>query len=333
MDLRRCRSATVAAVKWLLTQQNSDGAMVPVEHGVATHNRVLWALNDMGQQPRAALLCRWLREYGLGEEGDFGGLLRPAPYDRFYAVGNAFLVVGAMRLGQYAIGYPALDFITNLQHPQSGGFLTAGPEATLDDEQDLLTTATCGLACLQGGQLESAERAGRFLLKLWEDQPGGAAARLFMVVNEGNKIVTECEPEVALWYAVDINRAEQAYFIPALGAGFLAALYDATGAPEFLEGMHNYLQFVDSCGEDRYRSEKSAFVGWAHALAYEITGNANYLRAAEQVVDALLATQLANGSWLKGSMGADLTSDVVDATAEGVIVLNQVLRSLAGAEE
>ncbi len=333
MDLRRCRSASVAAVKWLLSQQNPDGSFVPAEYGMATHNKLLWALSDMGQQPRAAQLAAWLREYALDEEGDFGGLLRPTPYDHYYAVGNAFFAVGAMRLGQFAVAYPALGLLTSLQHPATGGFLTAGPEATLDDEQDMLTTAVCGYACLQGGQLEAAEAAGRYLLDLWESQPGGAAARLFLARAREQHPLTEYDASQAAWYALDTGKTEQPYHVPALAAGFLAALYDATSNSAYLEGVHRYLQFLASCAEDRYSSERSGFVGWAGALAYEITGNANYLRIVEEVVEYLLASQLANGSILKASMGGDLTSDVVDATAEAIIVLNQVLRSLVSVEE
>ena len=334
MDLRRCRSATVAAIKWLLTQQNSDGSFAPVEHGIATHSKLLWALNDMGQQPKAAQLAAWLREYALDEEGDFTDLSRPVPYDHYYAVGNAFLASGAMRLGQFAIAYPALGLLTSLQHPRSGGFLTAGPEATLLDEQDMVTTALCGLACLQGGQLEAAEAAGRFLLDLWEAQPGGAAARLFLAAT-GDKPepVTKWESGQGAWYAVDTNLPEQPYHAPALAAGFLALVHDASGEAEYLEGTHRYLQFLDSCNEDRFHGERSAWLGWAGALAFEMTGNANYQRTGERAVEGLLAVQLANGSWLKGTMGADITSDVVDATAEGIIALNQAMRSMVSAEE
>lgn len=334
MDLRRCRSATVAAIKWLLTQQNPDGSFAPAEYGMATHNKLLWALNDMGQQPKAAQLSAWLREHALDEEGDFSGLTRSTPYDHYYAVGNAFLACGAMRLGQFAVAYPALGLLTSLQHPRSGGFLTAGPQAALTAEQDLVTTALCGLACLQGGQLEAAEAAGRFLLDLWEAQPGGAAARLFLAAT-GDKpaLVTKCEAGQGAWYAVDTNLPEQSYHAPALAAGFLALVHDASGETSYLEGTHRYLQFLDSCHEDRFQGEHSAWVAWAGAIAFEMTGNANYQRNAERAVDGLLATQLANGSWLKGSAGADLTSDVVDATAEGIIALNQAMRSIVSAEE
>ena len=333
MDLRRCRNAAIAATKWLLSQQGEDGSFSPIEHGMATHNKLLWALGDMGQQPKAARLAAWLRESALDGEGDFGGLARPEPYDHFFAVGNAFLAAGAMRLGHFALAYPALGLLSSLQHPETGGFLTAGPDAGLDDEQDVLTTASCGQACLQGGQLGAAEAAGRFLLDLWEGQPGGGGPRLFTSVCAPCQVVTEFPPEYATRYAVETGQREQGYHVPALAAGFLTCLYDATGDASYLEGAHTYLQFLDSCAEDRFTSERSGFVAWATSLAYEVTGSASYQRMAEAAAEGLLVTQLQNGSWLKGSLGADLTSDVVDATAEGIIVLNQVMRSLVAAED
>ncbi|NLO73572.1 MAG: hypothetical protein GX100_05595 [candidate division WS1 bacterium] len=333
MDLRSCRTSTINALKWLLSQQNADGSFRPAEHGLATLAKLLWALGDMGQQPKAAQLSTWLRASSLDEDGDLSGAARPAPWDHFYPVANAFLAVGAMRLSQFALAYPLLEWLTSLQHPETGGFLTAGPEAPLDGEQDLLTTAVCAYACLQCGQLREAEAAGGFLLRLWENQPGGAAARLYMVTHNGEEILSEFPAEAAPWYAIDTGQREQFYHAPALAAGFLACLADASGSQDYLEGTHRYLQFLDSCADDRHSSEHSAFIAWAAALAYEITGSANYQRTVEAVVDSLLATQLNNGSWLKGSMGADLTSDVVDATAENIIVLNQVLRSLVGTEE
>jgi hypothetical protein len=38
--------------------------------------------------------------------------------------------------------------------------------------------------------------------------------------------------------------------------------------------------------------------------------------------------QLENGSWLQGSMSADLESDVIDGTAEHIIVLKGITKAL-----
>jgi hypothetical protein len=333
MELRACRNATIAALKFILSQQKEDGSFTPVEHGLATHNKLLLALTDMGQQPRAAHLASWLREFAMDLDGDFSAVSRPAPYDHHYPVANAFIAAGAMRLPQFSLAYGSIGFVTSLQHPETGGFLSAGPEAGLDDEQDLLSSAACGYACLQCGELAVAEATGRFLMEMWDNQPGAAAARLFLAARKRMSIITEFDPEQAAHYVVDTGKTGQGYHVPALAAGFLGCLYDATGEDSYLEYMHHYLQFLASCAEDRYSSDRSAWVGWASALAADITGNANYQRAAQEVAQGLLRLQLQNGSWLTGSMSADMTSDVVDATAEGIIVMNQIMRSWVTLEE
>jgi len=319
----------IQATKWLMSQQADDGGMQPLEHGLATYHKVPLAYAAMGQIDRAAALSLWIQENSLNEEGDFAGHFpRPALHREFYSWANSWLICGEHSLGHFGTSIPALEFLLTLQHPQTGGFLTAGPEAGLNDRQDALSTATAGLACLYGGQIEAAEAAGRFLLWLWDNQPGGAAARLYFLVEQGDQTLTEFDEELAPSFAVHISRPQQWYHVPALAAGFLILLHEATGEPAYLEGGHQYLQFADSCASDRYTSDKSAFLGWAAAIGFRATANANYERILQEVGAGLLASQLDNGTWLKGCMGTDITADVVDATAEGIICLAKIVESL-----
>ncbi len=330
MDVTSCRQAMIRATKWLLSQQENDGRMQPVEHGVATYHKVPLAYALMGQIDRAAALISWIEENSYDDEGDFTGHYpRPPLLAHFYPWSNSWLICGVHRLGHFGLSIPALDFLLTLQHPETGGFLSAGPGAGLRDRQDGLSTATAGLACLYGGQIEAAKAAGQFLLWLWDNQPGGAAAQLYFVVEQTDHIITDFEEELAPYFAVNISHRSQWYHVPALASGFLTLLYEATGEQAYLDGAHQYLQFVEGCASDRYTSETSAFLGWAAAIAFKVTDNANYERIAEQVATYLLATQLENGSWLKGCMGSDITSDVIDATAEGIICLASLVESAA----
>ncbi len=330
MDTKNCRQAMIQGTKWLLPQQDADGAMQPVEHGVATYHKVLLAYAIMGQIDRAAALSAWIQENSIDEEGDFGSdFPRPPLHTHFYSWANSWLVCGAHCLGHFGISVPALEFLLSLQHPDSGGFLTAGPEAGLNDRQDALSTAAAGLACLYGGRIDAAEAAGRFLAWLWDNQPGGAAARLYFVVEETDQVITDFDEQLAPYFAVHTSHPEQWYHVPALAAGFLMLLYEATGEPAYLAGGHHYLQFADGCGRDRYSSDTSAFLGWAAAIGLKATANANYERIAQEVGDNLLAAQLANGTWLKGCMGSDITADVVDGTAEAIICLAKIIESRA----
>jgi hypothetical protein len=334
MDIKAYRQATVQAVKFLLSQQNEDGSFNPVDMGIATYYKVPYALSVMGASERASRLCAYVLGSVMDEEGegDFVGHFSRSPlHERYYLVSNAWLVAGAQRLGQFGISLRGVDFLGSLQHPTSGGFFTAGPAASRDGEQDVLSTATCGLALLYCGRTEDAVQAGAYLQKVWESQPA-AAARLFLCTRKGSELITEFTEENALERMIMVGKQDQWYHAAGMAAGFLARLAEVTGDAGTLEIAQKDLHFLDGCGPDRYNGPKSAFFGWAAALLHAATGNANYRRIAVSVADGLLENQLQNGSWLQGCMGEDLTSDVVDGTAEGIICMSQILEGLSAGE-
>jgi len=332
MDIRSYKHSVIQGTKFLLSQQNDDGSLRPVEEGIASYCRVPFALAAMGQTERAARLMMYIAESVIDEEGDFvGHFPRSDLFQRYYLVPNAWLISGAHRLGRFGISLRGIEFLGSLQHPQTGGFFTAGPNATVSGEQDVLSSATCGLTLLYCGRLDEAIQVGQYLQYVMDHQPSPAARLLFKTRGTG-EVVSEFSEENAAEQMMGVGKSKQWYHVPALAAGFLIKLAETTGSTESLDLAQKYLQFIDSCGSDRYNSEKSGLFGWAAALAYEATGNQNYRRIATSVADALLEAQLANGSWLKASMGEDLVSDVVDATAENLIALVQVLEGLVAGD-
>lgn len=332
MDIKAYRQSVIQALKFLLSQQNEDGSMRPVEEGIASLYKVPYALAAMGQGERAARLCAYIQENVLDEEGDFTGHFPRSPLmQRYYLVPGAWIIAGAQRLGYYGISLRAIDFLTVLQHAETGGFFTAGPAATVDGEQDVLSTAVCGLALLACGRTEEAAQAAQFLCRMWEVQPA-AAARLYLRCRKRFELVTDLAEEDMDAGMISVGKKEQWYHVAGLAAGFLTKVSEVTGSADLVATAQKYLNFVDGCGPDRYTSEKSGFFGWAAAIMHAATGNINYRRIAISVADGLLEQQLANGSWLKGSMGEDITSDVVDGTAEGIICMLQILEALSAGE-
>lgn len=331
MDTKAYRQSTIQAIKFLLSQQNDDGSFRPVEMGVATCSKALFALSVMGQVERASRLSAYLSENLLDEEGDFAGHFPRTPVtEAFYVVPNAWAIAGAQRLGHFGVSLRAVEFLGSLQHPE-GGFFTAGPNATRDGEQDVLSTAVGGLALLYCGRTEEALAAGRYLTAVWEAQPA-PAARLFIRTTRGHNLVTEYTEENADSIMVSAGKRDQWVHAPAMAAGFLTLLSQASEDRGLLDTAQHYLQIVDACGPDRYEGERSGLVGWGAGLLYAATGNQNFKRIAVAVADGLLNVQLANGSWLKASMGEDLESDVVDATAENLICMVQILEGLNAGE-
>jgi hypothetical protein len=67
-------------------------------------------------------------------------------------------------------------------------------------------------------------------------------------------------------------------------------------------------------------------------MLFAATGNVNYERIAASVLEALIARQNEDGSWLEPSLPSDLPSSMLDATAEGLILTLEILDNLEAAE-
>lgn len=332
MDLRKYRQAIVGGLKWVISQQNADGTFKPVEFGMCGYHKLPYMLSLVAQGERATRLCAWVEANVLDEEGDFADPQgRQGPMEELYMVPNAWLAMGAHRLELYGISFQVLDFLTSVQHPATGGFLTAGPAASLDDRQDILSTAVAGLACLQMGALDPAGRAGEFLVNMLASQPR-AGTRMYFYLANTDKFVTEYDDEVATRHALTLNRPGQWYFVPGMAACFLVKLHEATGDRAFLDAAQSYVRFADSSGEDRYGEARSGFFGLAAALLYAITDVNAYADIAEAVADNIVSAQMGNGSWAEASMGYEPPAPILDATAENVIVLSGILQTLGGRE-
>lgn len=328
MEIRNCRQSVVSALKWLLAQQEADGSVKPGEHGLNTFHKVPYALAVTGQMERGSRLCAWIQENALDDEGDFTARThREGPLNAFYHYANSWLIMGAHRLGQFGLSLRAADFLSTLQHPQTGGFLTLGPESSLDGMQDMMTTALGGLALLTTGKLPEAEAAANFLLSMYDRQPKLGQQMLF-VQQKGDRLVNEWPEDQAPAFALTLRAPGQWYFVPGLAGGFLAKLYDVTGNQEHLRGAQAYIQFADSSGNDRYEGPYAWWFGWGAAMVYASTGVATYRKIIESVAEEMVGSQMSSGSWAAGSMGYEPPAPIVDATAEAIVALAEMLQSL-----
>ena len=332
MEIRSCRQAVVRGLKWLLAQQAADGSIKPIEHGLNTFHKVPYALALTGQLERGSRLCAWLQENVLDEEGDFTlRCERQGPLASFYHYANSWLVMGAHRLGQFGVSLRAAELLATLQHPQTGGFLTMGPESSLDGMQDIMSSAMAGLAMINTGQIATAQAVGQFLVSMYDRQPKLGSQMLF-VQQKGDRLVNEWPEGQGQAFALTLRAPEQWYFVPGLAGGFLAKLYEVTGQETHLQAAQNYTQFAESSGSDRYEGPNAWWFGWGAAMVYAVNGVAIYRRIAEEVAGHMVEDQMSNGTWAAGSMGYEPPAPIVDATAEGIIVLTEILQGLVVGE-
>ncbi len=332
MEIKTYRQAVVKALKWLMAQQQQDGSFKPLEHGLGTIHKVPYALAVTGQLDRGARLCAWIQENMMDEEGDFTrGFPREGPMASFYHYPNSWLVMGAHRLGQFGLSLRAAEFLATLQHPQTGGFLTAGPASSLEGMQDIMSTAVAGLAMLHTGRLAEAEAAGKCLLSFYERQPR-LNSQLLFVQQRGERLVTDWEDSQAPAFALTVNAPKQWFFVPGLAAGFLAKLYEVTAEAAYLQAAQNYIQFANTAGAERYDSPNSWWFGWGAALVYAASGVAAHRQIVEAVAQQIVESQLANGAWSAGTMSYEPPAPLTDATAEAIICLTEIIQALVIAE-
>jgi hypothetical protein len=332
MNIPAYRQAAVRAVKWLLTQQNDDGSMRPVEQGVGAYYKVPYAFSLAGRTTEAARLLAWVRQNAFTEEGDFGGRYpRIGPHQAYYHYANSWLIAGAQRLGQFDLALRGIDFLLSMQHPQFGGFLTQGPDAHLSGEQDLMSTSMAGLACLYTGRLPEAIAVGDHLVRVWQKQPV-PSRRLYFCVRNGEDLITDFPDEEADQRVIDVTKEKQWYLVPGLATAFLVRLWMATGNRQYLHAAHEYMEFADLCASDRYTAPMSGEFGWGAALLYQATGNANYQRIASAVADYVVSTQLEEGIWGSSGLSQEYAYLIMDATAEFAVLLVEIVEGLVAGE-
>lgn len=327
-DRSAVKRAAIKAVKWLIRQQNDDGSFQPLADGMAGFYKVPYALALAGQSGRGVRLCTWIVDNSLDEDGDLGATFgRQGPLARYYGYGPAWIIAGAQKLGQFGLSMRAWAFLASLQHPDTGGFLREGPEAGLDDEQDMLGTAAAGLAALYMGDEDVAVAAGDFLVRRWESVPQ-TGERMYLMVRRGEEPVRVYGDALDEEYVLQLAEPGQWYYVPGLVAGFLVKLADATDERSYLRVAQEYVRLCDAGADDRYHSPRSGFFGWAASLLYAQTGNVNYERIAEAVLGALVARQNPDGSWSEPMLPSELAAARTDATAEGLILSLEILDNL-----
>ncbi len=332
MNIPAYRQSAVRAVKWLLTQQNDDGSMRPVEQGIGAYYKVPYAFSLSGRTVEASRLLAWVRENAFTEEGDFGGRYpRIGAHETYYHYANSWMIAGAQRLAQFDLAAKGIDYLLTMQHGQFGGFLTQGPEAHLSGEQDLMSTSMAGLACLYAGRVEEAVAVGDHLLRVWKKQPV-PTRRLYFTLHNGEELITDFPEEEAFLRVIEVNKPNQWYLIPGLATGFLVKLWMATGNKSYLDAAHKYTEFCDLCADDRYQTLLSGQFGWGAALLYQATGNANYQRIASAVADYIVSSQLEDGIWGSPNLGPESAYVLMDATAEFAVLLVEIVEGLVAGE-
>ena len=304
---------------FLLKQQRGDGAFPADEPEVAGYYKTLTAFQVCGENDAANRLLHWIRTVGMTEEGDFGprSELASGP---FYAYFNAWVAMGAQRLGQLDIARAGARFLLGFHDEQTGGFYSDREQRDAETKQDLMVVSMCGLACLYTGQTAIAQTTGAWLKTLMELQPE-FPQRLYTVYSRHHGLHTVPEPGQELRYVVVADATEdQTFFNAGIAAAFLCRLFQATGEKEWLELAKTYMRFAEVASDALFRMLRAGKVGWAASLLFNLTREEKYREMATRIGNNLVALQDSEGWW----PGVGQTAPSNDSTAERVIWMDEI---------
>jgi hypothetical protein len=320
----RFRRARDRGCEYLIRQLRPDGGFGPVERGLADYYKVPAALAVCGASAQAGRLCDWIRRHGLGPQGDFGPRI-PETVGYYYLYYNAWVVIGAHRLGHFDVSRRGADFILTFRDHESGGFYSSATERSASTLQDLWVVSGAGQAMLYVGHLEAARGAGAWMKRLFDLQPA-FPSELYPVWSRAEGLQTRFDASETIRFVVRASATEDQYiFHPGIAAGFLAQLYKATGETEWLDLARGYVRQAESASDFLLASLRAGKVAWAASVLYTLTGELRYRDLAARVGDNIIAVQSPEGCWWPGSPYSN------DVTAEMVVWLDEVHQAADGA--
>ena len=297
--INRLREARDRGVEYVVRHQRADGAIGnPETDGLGPYYKALWAFATAGRIDEGNRLATWVAREVLTEDGDFAGPLRGKLFDYSYVYPNAWMIVGAHKLGRFDISRRGMEFLMLLHH-ETGGFRIQRDNE--DAPQDLLNSSQAGNACLFTGHLQEAKSVGKFLRTVWEAQPN-PEKELFFVYKAGQGLRTDFPAERQRMHSIRSDTTRQMYFNMGIAAAFLARLAMATGDASWAELGRNYLQIGFNTQDEMYETE--------------------------QVGKALIAQQTDSGGW--DNTGGFVNDAIrIEVTCEFIVLLDEMIGGLA----
>ncbi len=299
--LETYRRAALKGTAWLVGQLRDDGSYGPEVRDLASYYKSPWALLAAGRNDLAYRVLGHVQQRFLRPDGDLttapGVKSEDPPLAEYYPYMNAWIAIGAQKLGRFDVVRPVYRFVRSFFHERLGGFVIHAPYGRGDDVTGAFITSHLGLAALYCGDPDRARRAGDFLLRLLDNQPD-LDHGFYLRVDADGELITDFPEEQAPFHVVKSREPFQLYFFVGYPIVYLAKLHEATGVDAYLDGARTLLDFARAADESIYRFHFSHKVAWGASLVARLTGDPSALDTATRIADYLVSIQDEGGCWL-----------------------------------
>jgi hypothetical protein len=318
-------------VDFLLANVKADGE-VSRDFPRITYYRVPWALAVSGETEAAHRTLTWIEKHALSAEGEFhGGVTWTREANRaFNTYPETCLAYGAHLLRRFDVARRAMAWAARFQDPETGGVFMDRDRLGAGDPQLLFLTAQFGMSAVVAGRLDLALRAGGWLRRLWEAQPG-LPARLYCVWSRAGGLATTAPAgEDARHYVNESQEVRQFHYNGGIAAACLAHLFMATGDREWLDLARAYQRFSMESTPRQFEVKQVCKSAWGAGLIALPTGDNGYRDWLVRMGDWFAAEQEADGRW-SNSRYLDPNPPIqhqIEATAEFVVHLDTLIGAL-----
>ena len=296
-------TASNKAVDYLVSQLQADGSYAGTDDLTASYKSPT-TLYGAGLVKEAIRVVNFIKNRFLQADGNLltstGFKSGDPAYTEYYHYTNAWVAMGAQRLGRFDVAVPTHHYLLDFYNPQQGGFNTNAPyNANQADSSvtDTLSISHGGLMALYFGDMEKAKAAGDLLLDLYAAQDDLDTGFYLRIDSQGKPIKT-FPKDSAVFYLISSKEDNQAYFFVGYPIAYLGLLYRATGDQRYQEGANAYLDYAMSISGNIRSFFFAHKVGWGAAICAKNTGNPDYAQFARQIADYLVSIQQANGQFL-----------------------------------
>jgi hypothetical protein len=323
------------ATDYLLGYLDRNGAIGPVAEG-PFYYRVPWALAVSGETGAAMRVTEWIRRHMLTPDGEICGDGSPDAGMREMAntYAESIVAYGAQLLRRYDVSQPAIQFALRSQDPLTGGVYLDRARTGPNGPQLVYLTCQLGMSALLTGHPDAAQLAGRFLQRLWDEQPE-LPGRLYTLYTRGGGIVREAPANVTMRHVVNDGREVHEYhYNGGIAAAFLGRLYMYTRDLRWLELARAYQQFSMNSTERQFETKQVCKSAWGAAVLLLITGETRYRDWLVRLGDWFVDGQEPDGNW-SNTAYLDPTPTVgrrIEVTAEFIVHLDSVIGALAASQ-
>lgn len=299
---RACRRTAEKGTQWILAQLREDGSFGEKATDLAAYYKLPLLLLLTGRLRDAHRVLDHIVAAFARNEGDFGTEEEARTADpvlrQYPGYMTGWVALGALRMGRFDVAMPAWQWLRGFHDPETGGATLSGPDGDADDPISTLMTAHLGYVALSFGDLALARACGKALGDLLAAQPE-LHERLMLRMTADGGFVEAASLEEAPLHAIEVGRADQAFFFAGYPIAFLTQLYRATGDEGALETARRYGAFILACGEAVEINHFAHKVGWGMGLLARTTGDSRHGALGRAVAERLIDEQGQDGGWLE----------------------------------